>query len=62
MPVAFKKIVWALLMTRHERARCSYLWHLETEMLFFILNKVEWWTMGDMKQQVTGDTIHLVSG
>jgi hypothetical protein len=38
------------------------LWHLETEMLFFILNKVEWWTMGDMKQQVAGDTKHLVEG
>mmetsp|Transcript_15120 Transcript_15120/g.36925 ORF Transcript_15120/g.36925 Transcript_15120/m.36925 type:complete len:355 (+) Transcript_15120:309-1373(+) len=47
LPPAFREIVWGLMMSRHERASGSFLFHLETEMLFYILNKVEWWTMGD---------------
>lgn len=58
MPPLFQKMVWAVLMSRHVRARGSFLHHLETDMLLFILNKVEWWeapaVMDDLRETRKG--------
>ncbi len=40
LPPAFRRIVWALTMSRHPRAAASRLADLQSDILLFILNKV----------------------
>jgi hypothetical protein len=39
-----RRMVWAVLMSRHPRAARSPLADLQLDLLLFILNRVEWWT------------------
>ncbi len=39
-----RRMVWAVLMSRHPRAARSPLADLQLDLLLFVLNKVEWWS------------------
>lgn len=47
LPPNFRAMVWQLMLSRHPRADQSALSRLQPELLLFVLNKVEWWEMGD---------------
>jgi hypothetical protein len=51
-PVALQDIMWAVFMSRHQRAAASFLHYLDDEQLFYIMNMVEWWDMEPVKEEL----------
>lgn len=40
-----RRMAWAVMMSRHPRARNSLLYWLDDDHIFYILNNIDWWDM-----------------
>ena len=45
LPPMLRRMAWAVMMSRHPRARNSLLYWLDDDHIFYILNNIDWWDM-----------------
>jgi len=52
LPPLLRKMAWAVMMSRHPRARNSLLYCLDDDHIFYILNNIDWWDMPSVQRDL----------